>query len=114
MPEDAKSRSCSSSSFALYGEKKSAALSDPSGSTDSRTTDSPSLDGGALPAAGVVGERAVAVANMILRGPSDTSPEPDCQIPPPKPPGTATQRALTSPAVETPKTHPCHVPISQS
>ena len=47
-------------------------------------------------------------------GPSEKRPAPDCQMPAPFPFGTATHRALISPAVETPKTQPCQVLKSQS
>jgi hypothetical protein len=47
------------------------------------------------------------VVNKILPGPSDTSPEPDIQMPPLSLlAGTSAQRAFTSPAVETPNTQP--------
>ena len=95
-----------SSLAASEGAKKSAALSLPSDCTCRRTIDSPRLSGGEVPGVGLVGAPKLPVPNSMRPGPSEARPLPACQIPAPSPDRTATQRAFTWPAVDTPNTQP--------
>ncbi len=54
------------------------------------------------------GEPPFPVVTMMLFGPSDTRPPPDCQMPAPSVPGweIALQRVRTRPSVATPKIQP--------
>src|SRR5579862_6916357 len=111
MPPPA--RSLSPMFCALKGAKKSVALRLPSAWMTARTADSSRLAGGALLAMPPVGGQlglgpcGLPVAKRMLPAPSDARPEPDIQMPSPEPaPALVAKRALTTPAVETPKIQP--------
>src|SRR6478752_4066662 len=92
-----------------YGAKKSVARKVPSGCRPTRTTASPSVAGGLVPARGPDTAPPLPVANKICPAASDTSPPPAPQMPAPAglpAPDSVVHIVVTRPVVDTPTIQP--------